>query len=103
MIFKMKSKTQEKVVRILDKLERKHRSKIEKILKSITMDNGCEFINHKLIKKLLYSKSTRTTAYYVHSYSSCERGSNENANKIICRFISKVSNISNYKKQKYKE
>lgn len=96
MIFKMKGKTQEEVTRKLDKLERKYKGKFKKIFKSITMDNGCEFINQANIEKSLYTKEPRTTAYYAHPYSSWERGSNENTNKIIRRFIPKGSNISNY-------
>lgn len=98
-IFKMKRKTQEEVVKVLDKLERKYRSKFKKIFKSITMDNGCEFVNQKLIERSLYTKKPRTIAYYAHPFSSWERGSNENTNKIIRRFIPKGSDISKYKEK----
>lgn len=98
-IFKMKRKTQEEVVKVLDKLERKYRSKFKKIFKSITMDNGCEFVNQRLIERSLYTKKSRTIAYYAHPFSSWERGSNENTNKIIRRFIPKGSDISKYKEK----
>jgi IS30 family transposase len=96
LIFKMKDKTQKSVGKVLDKLERKHRYKFKKIFKSITMDNGCEFVNQEIIEKSMLTKMKRTTAYYAHPYSSWERGSNENANKIIRRFIPKGSDISKY-------
>lgn len=102
MIFKMNGKTQKNVISVLDKLERKHKNKFKKIFKSITMDNGCEFINQEGIERSLITKKKRTTAYYAHPYSSWERGSNENANKIIRRFIPKGANISKYKKSEIK-
>ena len=41
-------------------------------------------------------------AYYAHPYSSWERGSNENANKIIRRFIPKGSDINKYTEEEIK-
>lgn len=101
-IFKMKRKTQEEVAKVLDKLERKYKGNFKEIFKSITMDNGCEFINQKLIEKSLYTEDPRTIAYYAHPFSSWERGSNENTNKIIRRFIPKGSDISKYKEKEIK-
>lgn len=102
LIYKMFGKTQENVGQVLDKIERKYKNGFKKIFKSITMDNGCEFINQELIEKSVITKKKRTTAYYAHPYSSWERGSNENTNKIIRRFIPKGANISNYSKKEIK-
>lgn len=96
LIFKMKDKTQKSVGKKLDQLERKYKYKFKKIFKSITMDNGSEFVNQEIIEKSILTKKSRTTAYYAHPYSSWERGSNENANKIIRRFVPKGSDISKY-------
>jgi len=101
-IFKMKKKTQEEVIKVLDKLERKYKEEFKEIFKSITMDNGCEFLNQQLIERSLYSKEPRIMAYYAHPYSSWERGSNENANKIIRRFIPKGSDINKYTEEEIK-
>ena len=95
----MKSKTQEEVGLILDMLERKHKNSFNKIFKSITMDNGGEFLDQASIEKSQYSDKTRTTVFYAHPFSAWERGSNENTNKIIRRFIPKGSNIANYSKK----
>lgn len=102
LIYKMSGKTQENVGYVLDKLEIKYRNGFKKIFKSITMDNGCEFVNQQLIEKSVITKKKRTTAYYAHPYSSWERGSNENTNKIIRRFIPKGANISKYSKKAIK-
>lgn len=96
LIFKMSGKTQENVGKVLDKLERKYRNSFKKMFMSITMDNGCEFVNQELIEQSVITKKKRTTAYYAHPYSSWERGSNENTNKIIRRFIPKGANIGHY-------
>ena len=44
----------------------------------------------------VYEDEKRTELYYCHPYRSCERGSNENANKLIRRWIPKGANISTY-------
>ena len=102
LIFKMSGKTQEEVGKVLDKLERKYRNSFKKRFMSITMDNGCEFVNQDLIERSVITKKKRTRAYYAHPYSSWERGSNENTNKIIRRFIPKGSDISKYKLKEIK-
>ncbi|MBN2285824.1 MAG: IS30 family transposase [Tissierellales bacterium] len=102
LITKMCGKTQEEVGKALDRLERKYGHSFKKKFMSITMDNGCEFINQDLIERSVITKKKRTTAYYAHPYSSWERGSNENTNKIIRRFIPKGANISNYTQKEIK-
>lgn len=39
-------------------------------------------------------KTARTQVYYAHPYRSGERGSNENANRLIRRFIPKGTDIT---------
>ncbi len=57
---------------------------------TITVDNGTEFLNSKeLESSVREAQNKRFKVYYAHPYSSWERGSNENANKIIRRFIPK--------------
>ena len=94
MIFKMASKSQECVVRTLDKLERKMGSQtFRDTFITITCDNGCENLDFEGIERSCLTTIQRTQVYYAHPYSAWERGSNENANKLIRRFIPKGSDI----------
>jgi IS30 family transposase len=93
-IVKMGAKTQANVKAALDSLERKHRGRFKGKFKSITMDNGPEFLDMCTIERsALYPGEKRTTCYYAHPYSAWERGSNENNNRLIRRFIPKGSDI----------
>ena len=88
-IIKMPDHTSASVVAALNKLERKYGRKFAKIFKSITVDNGSEFLNCEAIEKSVYGNKKRTTVYYCHPYSAYERGTNENINKMIRRFLPK--------------
>lgn len=102
-IRKMPNKTQESVVKILDELEKKYKKKFAEKFKTITVDNGTEFLNSKGIEgSVVDAKKQRVKLYYAHPYSSWERGSNENANKLIRRFIPKGADISKISKQAIK-
>lgn len=55
------------------------------IFKTITVDNGGEFADVEGLERSALRKGNRTTVYYCHPYSSYERGSNENQNRMIRR------------------
>ena len=94
LIFKLKGKTQECVVEVFDRLERKFGSKrFRKIFRSITFDNGGENLDMKGMERSIYTKKPRTTVYYAHPYSAYERGSNEVGNCLIRRFVPKGTDI----------
>jgi len=94
-IRKIPSRTQEDVIRALDRLEREPNSIFEK-MKTLTCDNGCEFLNFKAIERSAIHAGTRCMVFFAHPFTSSERGSNENANRIIRRFIPKGADISKY-------
>lgn len=86
----MKDKTTNSVVKAIDRIERQLGSrKFKKMFRSITVDNGCEFQDFKGLERSVLTKSKRTQVYYCHPYSSYERGSNENQNKLIRRHYPK--------------
>jgi IS30 family transposase len=99
-ICKLKSKTQKEVIRALNRLERMQHPVLQH-LKTITCDNGCEFLDHESLEKsVVHKHKKRCEVYYAHPYCASERGSNENANRIIRRFIPKGMDIGKiYKKQ----
>lgn len=100
LIFKSPGKTAADTVAMLNRLERRFGSKnFKKIFKSITFDNGSEFADVWGMEYSPYTKKKRTTVYYCHPYCSSERGSNENQNGFIRRFIPKGTAISSYSKQ----
>ena len=71
--------------------------------KSITFDNGVEFMGYKGIEKSCLRKKERTNIYYAHPYCSGERGTNENNNRLIRRFIPKGVDIGEIKQSKIRE
>lgn len=102
-IRKMKSKSQNCVVKELDKLERKMGSKkFRETFKTITCDNGCENLDFEGMERSVITKKQRTKVYYAHPYSAWERGSNENANKLIRRFIPKGVDIGEFSYERIK-
>ena len=62
--------------------------------KTITFDNGPEFRNWESLEKSYRRKKKRISVYYAHPYRSGERGSNENNNRLIRRFIPKGIDIT---------
>ena len=84
-IVKIPGKKAEYVVEALDFIERKYKKEFYNKFKTITFDNGGEFRKWKQLEKSYDKrrKKTRTEVYYAHPYRSGERGSNENANRLI--------------------
>ena len=96
-IFKIPSKHAINVAKSIDKLERKYKSEFRNKFKTITFDNGGEFRDYKALEKSYNKgkKEPRVQVYYAHPYRSGERGSNENGNRLIRRFIPKGTVITN--------
>lgn len=95
-IIKIPGKKAEYVAKALDKIEKKYKKEFYTKFKTITFDNGGEFRNWKILEKSYDGrrKQKRTQVYYAHPYRSGERGSNENANRLIRRFIPKGVDIT---------
>lgn len=66
--------------------------------KSITFDNGGEFAWHYLLQALFNIET-----YFAHPYSSWERGTNENRNGILRRYLPKKTDITNLTQEELTE
>ena len=92
-IFKMPNKQAASVVKCVNKLEYNYGKNFRKVFKSITVDNGTEFSDFKGLEQSIY-KGKRTSVFYCHPYTSCERGSNERINRDIRRLLPKGTNFT---------
>ncbi|MFQ3228435.1 MAG: IS30 family transposase [Porticoccaceae bacterium] len=68
------------IIRIL----KQHKDKV----KTLTFDNGSEFVRHEKIAKSLNAKT-----YFAHPYSSWERGINENTNGLLRQYFPKKTDF----------
>lgn len=104
-IMKIPSKHSKNVAKGLDILEKKYGKEFKKKFKTITFDNGGEFRDYKALEKSYDGrrKEARVQVYYAHPYRSGERGSNENANRLIRRFIPKGTIITDISDEFIKE
>lgn len=85
LVYHLREKTMKQVVLALDKTMSQFPNNT---FKTITVDNGAEFQD---VKGMEYDRNgkRRTTVYYCHPYTSCERGSNERMNRMLRRFFPK--------------
>ncbi len=89
----LKSREKEEVRKALNRIEKRYGTNFYRIFKTVTCDNGVEFRGLKEIEKALLRKGKRFDLYYANPYHSWERGSNENNNKLIRKFLPKGSNF----------
>jgi len=89
-LFKMDGKDADSVNYAIQSIMAAFGEQKSKVFKSITADNGPEFAG---LTELL--KGT-CEVYFTHPYSSWERGTNENHNRIVRRKIPKGTAIEDY-------
>lgn len=100
----LKRHTTEQVVKALNRMEKRIGTEnFRKIFKTITVDNGTEFSDADGMEKVRRSMQSRTKVYYCHPYSSGERGSNENNNRLIRRHIKKGENFDGITKNQVRK
>ena len=93
-IFKLPDHSATEVVKAVDRLEITWGSMFSDVFKTITVDNGTEFSYfNELERSCTKPNEKRTKVYYCHPYSSWERGSNENNNKMVRRIVPKGTNF----------
>lgn len=98
----VKNKTQKEVIAAIKRARKRVGGGFDNVFKSITADNGSEFLDSEAIKKAAKCEEV----YYAHPYSSWERGSNENGNRILRRFIPKgidLSKLTREQLQRYED
>jgi IS30 family transposase len=89
-IRRLKDKTHHAVRRAINALEREYgHLRFRCIFRSITADNGSEFLDVDGMQNSALCKQRRTALFYTHPYAVWERGTNENSNRMIRRFITK--------------
>lgn len=92
--FKIPDKRAASVRAVFDRLERKlGKRRFRETFKSITTDNGSEFLEYEELTKSIYG-GKRFEVYYCHSYSAWEKGTNENHNRFLRRFFPKGTDFT---------
>lgn len=103
-VRRIPDRTSESVNEEFDKMERQMGSvRFRDLFKSLSADNGQEFSGIAGLEGSVLSSLPRTQLYFAHPYCSSERGSNENHNGIIRRFIPKGSDIGLVAKKTVRE
>ena len=100
-VIEMKEHTNSCVKEAIDRLEEMYGKYFKEIFKSMTTDNGHEFIDYDKIEISKFNeKERRTEVYYTEPYSSWQKGMNENCNGILRRFIPKGTDLNKISKEK---
>jgi len=86
LILKLKSKKSEEVANMFSEKLNQLNTVFKK---SMTYDNGIEMAKHQKI-----TENTGIKIYFAHPYSSWERGTNENTNGLIRRYLPKGTNFN---------
>lgn len=100
-VIEMIEHTNECIKQAIDSLEVKYGEHFKKIFKSMTTDNGHEFLNYDKIEiSKLNQNQRRRIVYYTDPYSSWQKGMNENCNGILRRFIPKGTDLNKISSEK---
>lgn len=94
-VRKMPDQCAASVVQELNQLERIWGNHFQQVFKTITVDNGVEFSDVQGMETSA-DGSHRLDCYYCHAYSSYERGSNENNNRLVRRHAPKGTDLDQY-------
>lgn len=95
LVRRMAHKTIDCTLAELDVLEKQLGAKFKSVFKSITTDNGVEFAGNGILERSI-NGGKRFDLYYTHPYASGEKGSVENNNRQLRKFIKKSEDIAQY-------
>ena len=100
-VIEMEEHTNACIKKAIDSIEEKYGKNFSKIFKSMTTDNGHEFLNYDNIEISKDDKEKRrTVVYYADPYSSWQKGMNEKCNGILRRFIPKGTDLNKISSEK---
>lgn len=103
MIFKLANRKAASVRAVFNRLERQlGKQQFRETFKSLTTDNGPEFLEYEKLVKSIYG-GTRFVVYYCHSYAAWEKGTNEVHNRMIRRWFPKGTDFAKISRQKIAE
>ena len=97
LIFKIPDKKANTIRNVFDQLEAGI-PQFKEIFKSITTDNGPEFLKYEELRSSIHG-GYRFDLYYCHSFASWEKGTVENHNRMIRRFFPKKTRFKDISEQ----
>ena len=92
------SKSAENVLECINRLHDHFGVHFSLVFRSLTFDSGNEFALWREMETDPSNGEKRTSVYFAHPYCSYERGSNENCNGLIRRFIKKGNDVNKISK-----
>ena len=75
-------------------IRRMKRRKALRVVRSVTTDNGCEFLDQKRL-----DRAFRAETYYTRAYASYEKGAIENCNRLVRRWYPKGTDFNQLTKR----
>lgn len=90
-VIRLLDKTADSVLAAFENMKKELGDRFSDVFKTITTDNGSEFARLSELEI-----GTQTKVYFAHPYSSWEKGSIENHNGLIRRFLPKGRRIDSY-------
>ena len=90
-VIKLNNKSSSEVIGAINSIKEHLKGYSSEIFKSITTDNGSEFLRYEEIEEIL-----GTMIYFCHPGASYEKGTNERHNGMLREYIPKGSDISKY-------
>lgn len=102
-IIKIPNRKSATIVDTLDQLEQKMgKQKFRKKFRSISTDNGPEFLDYEGIRQSIYG-GNRCKVFYCHSWAAWEKGTNERNNRIIRRWFPKGTDFTKVSPRRIKK
>ena len=90
-VVRLPDKSADSVISAFGRAREELGDKFGKVFRTITTDNGSEFARLPELENF-----SDVRIYFAHPYTSCEKGSIENHNGLIRRFIRKGKRITDY-------